>query len=314
MRKVQRAPVEIFSLSFLDIISCAFGAVVMLVLLAKNGDETPERGPQELSTLIQALAQTQRNIVDLEGGLDTQQKALAAAKKQAAANDKREDALESAIPRTQQVLQQLTDQAQSLRLEIAQRRAALNTPMDPTPDVEVGGIPVDAEYVLFIIDTSGSMKQIWPRVLRIIKDILDNHPEVKGFNFMSDNGEFLYSAFKGKWLTDSPQRRKTVFSAIANNWNASTNSSPVEGIETALQLYGSENKKMAMYVFGDDFTGASFDKPIARITQMNTHAQSGQVKIRIHGIGFDNNSGFKYATLMRALAQKNNGSFIGVER
>ncbi|MCP3428907.1 VWA domain-containing protein [Opacimonas viscosa] len=314
MRKIQRAPVEIFSLSFLDIISCAFGAVVMLVLLAKNGDETPQRGPQEISTLIQAIAQAQQNIVNLEGGLNTQQQALAAAEKQAVANDAREAALTSAIPKAQKVLQQLTDQAQSLRVAIAQRKAALNTPVTSTPDAEVGGIPVDAEYVLFIIDTSGSMKQIWGRVLSIIKDILDNHPEVKGFNFMSDNGEFLYSTFKGKWLTDSPQRRKTVFSAIANNWNASTNSSPVEGIETALNLYGSETKNMAMYVFGDDYTGASFDKPIARITQMNTDPQSGEAKIRIHGIGFDNNSGFKYATLMRALAQQNNGSFIGIER
>ncbi|MEC8785346.1 MAG: VWA domain-containing protein, partial [Pseudomonadota bacterium] len=39
MRKIQRAPVEVFNIAFLDIISCAFGAVVMLVLLAKNGTE-----------------------------------------------------------------------------------------------------------------------------------------------------------------------------------------------------------------------------------------------------------------------------------
>ncbi|MFT6738356.1 MAG: hypothetical protein ACJA0G_002506, partial [Kangiellaceae bacterium] len=31
--KKMRSPIEVFSLSFLDVISCAFGAVVMLILL-----------------------------------------------------------------------------------------------------------------------------------------------------------------------------------------------------------------------------------------------------------------------------------------
>ena len=50
MRKIQRAPVEVFNIAFLDIISCAFGAVVMLVLLAKNGTEDTERGQRLLTT------------------------------------------------------------------------------------------------------------------------------------------------------------------------------------------------------------------------------------------------------------------------
>ena len=31
---------------------------------------------------------------------------------------------------------------------------------------EVGGIPVDSEYVVFIIDTSGSMKALWGKVTK----------------------------------------------------------------------------------------------------------------------------------------------------
>jgi len=32
------------------------------------------------------------------------------------------------------------------------------------PDAPIGGIPVDSEYVVFIIDTSGSMQRFaWPR-------------------------------------------------------------------------------------------------------------------------------------------------------
>jgi hypothetical protein len=150
--------------------------------------------------------------------------------------------------------------------------------------------------------------------MTLIKDVLDNHPQVAGFNFMSDNGEFLYSTYSGKWIPDTPQRRQTVFSAINNNWSASTNSSPVEGLEKALRMYTNETKSVAIYVFGDDYTGNSYDRPLANITRLNTDPTSGKPIIRIHGVGFDNGGNYKYATLMRAIADQNNGTFIGYER
>ena len=35
--------IEIFSLSFLDIISCAFGAIILILLVIKKGDSIPEQ-------------------------------------------------------------------------------------------------------------------------------------------------------------------------------------------------------------------------------------------------------------------------------
>ena len=35
--------IEIFSLSFLDIISCAFGAIILILLVNKKGDSIPEQ-------------------------------------------------------------------------------------------------------------------------------------------------------------------------------------------------------------------------------------------------------------------------------
>ena len=35
--------IEIFSLSFLDIISCAFGAIILILLVIKKGDSIPEK-------------------------------------------------------------------------------------------------------------------------------------------------------------------------------------------------------------------------------------------------------------------------------
>ena len=40
------------------------------------------------------------------------------------------------------------------------------------------GIPVDSEYVVFIVDTSGSMKDIWNKVTRHIENVINIHPTV----------------------------------------------------------------------------------------------------------------------------------------
>ena len=37
--------IEIFSLSFLDIISCAFGAIILILLVIKKGGSIPEQNP-----------------------------------------------------------------------------------------------------------------------------------------------------------------------------------------------------------------------------------------------------------------------------
>ena len=52
-------------------------------------------------------------------------------------------------------------------------------------DEEVGGIPVDSEYIIFIIDNSGSMEQPWKLLLKEMQNILDIHPEIKGIQVMN---------------------------------------------------------------------------------------------------------------------------------
>ena len=158
MRKIQRAPVEVFNIAFLDIISCAFGAVVMLVLLAKNGTEDTERGPSNVSVLIDQVLQAQVDVETLKGALSDKLQELKAAQSKTASVTEQKDNLDSSIPRAQQTINQLKDKASSLRNEIRQATAMLNTPNPTdTPDDDVGGIPTDAEYVIFAIDNSGSM-------------------------------------------------------------------------------------------------------------------------------------------------------------
>ena len=72
-------------------------------------------------------------------------------------------------------------------------------------DPEVGGIPVDSEYVIFIVDTSGSMMEIWDYVVDVMDRVIDIHPKVKGFQIMNDNGNYLFASTRRQWLPDNPR-------------------------------------------------------------------------------------------------------------
>ncbi|WP_462156680.1 vWA domain-containing protein [Pseudoalteromonas sp. GB56] len=312
----RREPIQIFSLSFLDIISCAFGAVVMLILLAKNGEQGEYQDASQVATLIRDVNSAEQSVSVLQQALSAAQEQLKAAQALGASNADQEKALETQVARAKDNVQQLTDTATGLEQTLIEReRAAINAGSALSRDDEVGGIPVDSDYVVFIIDTSGSMKTMWPRVLRTLDEVLNNHPKVEGFQVLSDNGDVLGGSRLGTWRKDSKAQRNGVLRGL-QGWNGSSNSSPVEGIEAALRAYSRTQGNLALYVFGDDFTGSSYDSALAQINNLN-RASSGALIARIHGIAFKRNMGaspdmVKFSTLMREVARQNNGTFMGL--
>ncbi|GGW81514.1 VWA domain-containing protein [Alteromonas halophila] len=313
MKRRQRAPVEIFNIAFLDIISCAFGAVVMLVLLAKNGDEEMQRGPGNLSTLIEQVLKAQQHVETLKGALFDKQNELAAAKRETASVTAQQQNLESSIPRAQQTLQQLTDKAASLRQQIRSATAMLNTPSSTdTPDDDVGGIPTDAEYVVFVIDNSGSMSgRGWGNVISVVNDILKNHPKMKGFQIMAADGGYMFSSKAGQWLSDRASMRQTAMSAMSGFKGGA--SEPEKGIIRAVDTYKNTPGTVSLYVFGDDYRPANLDNIVKAITDKNRGAD-GKPVIRIHGIGFSRSNGDaeRFAAFMQAVAKRNRGAFVGL--
>ena len=180
-----------------------------------------------------------------------------------------------------------------------------------TRDEEVGGIPVDADHVIFVVDTSGSMQTIWKRVAGTIINTLSIHPQVKGFQILNDQGKSLIRGYSGRWIPDTPQRRRSVMK-VFDSWQDASNSSPVEGIETALRRYGRIGQSMSVYVFGDDYTGGNYDATIARITTLNKGGKNNRLA-KIHGVGFlSNHTTNRFAILMRELAKRNGGTFIAL--
>jgi hypothetical protein len=184
----------------------------------------------------------------------------------------------------------------------------------------IGGVPVDSEYIIFIIDTSGSMNQnAWALVLQKVREVLAIYPRVKGIQVMNDMGDYMYSQYKGKWIPDTPARRKAINKRLAG-WVPFSNSSPVEGIEAAIRRFYAKDKRISLYVFGDDFSSGSIQSVINTVAQLNRADKSGKRRVRIHAVGFPVQftqgglpiNAVRYAALMRKLAEENGGSFVGL--
>ena len=183
-----------------------------------------------------------------------------------------------------------------------------NTPRDD----EVGGIPVDSDYVIFVVDTSGSMKTIWNRVTQEIINILTIHPQVKGFQILDDQGKAILAGYGGRWIPDVPFRRKSVMK-LFKGWQSASNSSPVEGVLAALRKYKKQGHTIAIYVFGDDYTGDTYDSVIANITKKNTTQKNGKRLAKIHAVGFPSQyTTDRFGILMRELTKQNGGTFIAL--
>ena len=137
---------------------------------------------------------------------------------------------------------------------------------------------------------------------------------------MSDMGEYLFSSYRGKWIPDSPGRRKIIIQNL-RGWSIFSNSSPVEGIEAAIRTFGGSGKKISIYVFGDEFTGDSISQVIATVDRLNKADANGNRLVRIHAVGFPTQfvrapnlqtTGIRFATLMRELTHSNGGTFVAL--
>ncbi|MEN8663821.1 MAG: vWA domain-containing protein [Polycyclovorans sp.] len=321
--------VEQSSLSFLDAISCGFGAIIILVVITKSAPPSVEEPTpvvnaaqaQQLSLLAQQTA-GEREAVEAE--LAAAEATRAAAAQALASLRVSADSARDKVVETRQdtvVTTTLERQLAQARQTLTEEMRRLQGSAKARPDGPVAGIPVDSQYVIFVIDTSGSMQQMaWRSVQQKMNEALDAYPQIEGFQVMSDMGEYMFSSYRGDWIPDTPARRRTVLQRLTN-WAPFSNSSPVEGITAAIRTYARADRKISIYVFGDDFTGRSINDVVLTVRRINPRDRSGRPSVRIHGIGFPvlmNNRGaadgaLRFANLMRVLAEESGGAFIGLE-
>ena len=313
--KLRKKEFEVFNLSFLDVISCGFGAVIILVLISKPSDDVSITGKEEISDLLNTVITLENKVAEVKQTIASQLSKSNQLKNEKQHFDTTSNQLDKKIQQQKEKQASLADDVQGLELvQSTLKRASISTPKinNTKRDEEVGGIPVDSDYVIFIVDTSGSMKQIWSRVSAEIINVLNIHPQVKGFQILNDMGSSLVSGYDGKWMTDTPGRRKSAIK-LFSTWAELSNSSPVEGLQTALRKYAKPNITTSIYVFGDEYTGSSYDPIIDKITRQNTLSSSGKRLAKIHGIGFISaGTTDRFGILMRELTKRNGGTFLAL--
>jgi hypothetical protein len=327
----RRRDINIFSLSFLDAICCGFGAIIILFVLSEGGEPLLiQRIQEDLSGLLERLkielyevrgqttvlnqdlqhkreqlSEEEARLARLRGDLSTIQGEFAGSTAEADVQNTIEGKLAEAY-------QELTEEMRRLLSRIPDR-----------PDNPIGGVPIDSEYIIFIIDTSGSMQtHAWPLVQKKMQEILEIYPTVKGIQVMNDMGAYMFSHYQDRWIPDSPGRRRAILSTM-RGWRPFSNSSPVEGLARAIRTFYAPNKKISIYVLGDEFSGSSMQPVLSVIDHINRENESGERLVRIHAVGFPvmfqdevrnmaGNTGERFATLMRAVCERNGGAFVGL--
>ena len=308
------------TVSFLDVIACAFGAIVLLVLILPIGELGVLADSEPVNVDYGQLVlqrQTLDNEIDaLTREIEENQKLLQQLGVQRSDKDTRAAKVRDTIASTSAELNRLQSRTTATESAIQQLRTGGAQAISATPS-EYAGIPVDSEYVVFVIDTSSSMKSIWYQVTNEVEGVLSLYPEMKGFQILSDEGGYLYKSFRNRWMDDSPQLRQRVLNRL-KNWRAFSTSSPAKGIKVALRDLYDPNKKMALFIFGDDFSGSEdLDEYIQSIDQIVESANVTEGTMRIHAFGFENDpyltySPMRFSVLMRALTQRHGGAFLAL--
>ena len=326
----RRREFEVFSMSFLDAICCGFGSMILLFVITRVTEPTRlEESQQDLSGLI---TQYQEELNDILGETEVVRRNEATTASNLTTDQRQIETLRQELERIRADVLATTKSAKvqnDVEGKLAQAKQSLTDEMKrllsdykpPIDEYKIGGIPVDSEYIIFLIDTSGSMKQYaWDRVQQQIRETLDVYPTVKGIQVMNDEGEYMFKSYRNEWIPDTPTRRKAIIDAL-KNWDAFSNSSPREGIIAAIDTFYDPKKKISLYVYSDDFAQGTINSVVREIDRRNRADASGKRRVRIHAVAFPTiyaatggqlYTAADFATLMRVICQRNGGTFVAL--
>ena len=325
MKKKQRN-IEAFSLSFLDCICCGFGAIILLLVLSKIYDPVIyEKSEEDLQQLIALL---QEELFEIQGETTLVVRALSAIQLETSETKLTLAQLNKELNSVQGQYELMTQDDPMRSIDEGELKAARQrlteemlrlAKFDRAPDDAVGGIPVDSEYIIFVIDTSGSMQSKWGWVERKLSQVLNVYPRVKGLQIMNDNGSYMFPQYSGKWIEDTPQIRRAIQNQM-RMWAPFSDSDPSDGIAYAINTFWAPDKKISVYVLGDEFQGNSAEAVLRQIDGINVEDENGDRRVRIHAIGFPYSfsgssippSAQKFAGLMRLLCDRNGGTFVAL--
>src|SRR5882724_8041637 len=215
---IRRRQTSVFSLAFLDCICCGFGAVILIFVLSIDSREKEKlQVLVDLRTVlacqISQLAKLRSSKEDLER---SNLRVATLVTDQRLRNDSMHallDDLERQIQYEKKGQEALLVDVDDLKKEIAARQKKPEMVLPEVPPAPVG-LPVGSNYIAFVIDTSGSMRDpnsngLWPIAIRKIEEVLDVYPHLEGIQILDTAAHFVMgrrSAENG-WLPDTPETR-----------------------------------------------------------------------------------------------------------
>ncbi len=329
MSRRRRRESDTLSLSFLDAISCGFGAVILLLVIVKIFE--PQLIADAEDDTEARLMYLQQQLEDIRDDTQTASTRISTTEAELARERERLERLQRELARIEnaedgsrtdaEIMAELENRLQRAKQQLTEEMQRLLADFRPAHmDQQVGGIPIDAEWVVFVIDTSPSMTNFtWPRMMQIMEEILDVYPQVKGMQVMNDMGTHLFRRREGDWIDDTPAFRQQVLRQL-QGWRPFSNSSPVEGLIDAIQRYGRNNDNVSIYYLGDEMHGHDLHGAAERVRQINRRPDGGSWA-RIHSVGFPviydytgsvQETALRFSVLMRIICEQNNGTFVAL--
>lgn len=328
--KRQRRETETFSLSFLDCICCGFGAVILLFVISLGAESRIIEGMQEAVEARFRALNAELSATETETAELARQQSAATAR--LAELEALAQSLEKAAATATAQEETLAEEISELetiradrRRELAAREEARRTPPGRADIPSAVGIPLDRNYLIFVIDTSGSMRALpnffdltgrrglWPEAIRQMDAALRAYPSVQGLQFLDADGRHIIESSAGQWLPDSPAQRRVYLEAV-NRYQRFSQSNPVPGIQTAIQRYRDPDKRIAIFVVGDEF-GGNVQTVLNRLERINPRGANGERAVSINGLAFPTPAfpgitAQRYADLMREVANAHDGAVI----
>ena len=319
---------EVFSMSFLDTITCAFGSIILLFMLSKFGaPKALEKAKDDLKARVLAL---QQELHDIKGETEILNRNMTARERQLSEVKLKLARLRGDLSDVRGKYKASTEEAEvSNKLEgqlvaaqqqlTEEMKKLLGADFRRPPNDAVAGLPVDSEYIIFIIDTSGSMANYeWPQMLAQAAGSARRLPDGEGLAGHERPGHLHvpvvpWQVAAGHASATQARARRGCATGFRSVPRALRTGSSRPSAHTT-----GTGQKISLYVFGDEFTGPSIDTVVRTVDMINREDKNGERLVRIHALGFPVRpdapqfTSIRFASLMRVLCARNGGTFVGL--
>ena len=201
------------------------------------------------------------------------------------------------------------------------------------PDVKPApvGLPVGNNYIAFVIDTSGSMRDpnhggLWPIAIRTIENVLDVYPNIDGIQLLDGDGRFILQPTGHRHVRLAgrhPGTRDINQARPASLRSGHGEQSRARHLQRdAFSLTTRRTRRCAWGSSCSATNSTPAIRPtlvIRRLDELNPADENGNRRVTINAVGFPTtiryqfsmgNTGLRFANLMRTVTYLHGGAFI----